>query len=290
MGITLSIPSSGSKSKIKRDNPSFHYFLIILVGMIFFIVGMKIFYDSKIDDSWPKVSGKISSYESERNVDDDIQYSVNISYSVKSVAYEKKHAYVSLVEPTVGKSAQIAYNPNDPSEAKVYIDKNLRYLNLLFPGFGLIIMIVTIIFYKKFKKRNTDITNLIKSGRKIQGIVIGVDYAGKTNSRRLFKIKVSAVNLSGETQEYTSDRVKGADGLYAYDYKNNSINVDVYVDISNPESYYVDTSVIPQINYSVINEIGKAVGELKDLYNSGRNNGQQPENVDDKNLPTGINI
>ena len=72
---------------------------------------------------------------------------------------------------------------------------------------------------------------------------------------------MSATDNTGVVQNYVSDSLNGVAGLAMADFQNNPILIDVYVDLINPQNYYVDISDIPNLTPQRISELIQAASQ-----------------------------
>ncbi len=80
----------------------------------------------------------------------------------------------------------------------------------------------------------------------MQGILTDIQSTGGNNNGS-YKIVISATNIAGVVQNYVSDSLNNIAGLAMADFRNNPIPIDVYIDPTKPQNYYVDISDIPNL-------------------------------------------
>lgn len=127
------------------------WIIFAIIGAIFLIIGLIIFgniinYENKVD-----TIGTITEISSYRDDDHNINHEVYVSYNVEGKKYESKlNSYSSNFYE--GKEIQIYYDKDNPNQIGV---KSLDLLFLIFPGIGLIFLImgVTGILIKTNKRK-----------------------------------------------------------------------------------------------------------------------------------------
>jgi hypothetical protein len=102
---------------------------------------------------------------------------------------------------------------------------------------------------------------LVQTGQKLQGVMVDLQSQGTNNNG--YKIVVAADNGSGAVQNYVSDSLTGVGSLAMADFRTSPIPIDVYVDPSNPENYYVDISDIPNLTPERIQSLLQAAANAK---------------------------
>ncbi len=246
LNINLNTLRKGSGTKRQKFGLGSLIF-VILFGTIFAAAGLWFINDSKIDPSWTQISGQIVDSARSTNSKDNTTYRAIVSYSVNGQPYTVTSRVGSSASPTTGTSRQVAYNPSKPSEAKVVEAASMQMWMWLFPvaGFGLIIF--AIVSFIKSTRRTQVINTLMQTGQKITGVLTDIQSSG-SDKNQTYKIVVSATDLTGTVRNYTSDSLTNVGGLKLVDFHSNPVPIDVYIDSSNPEHYYVDIFDIPNLS------------------------------------------
>ncbi|MDE6292793.1 MAG: DUF3592 domain-containing protein, partial [Bacilli bacterium] len=137
------------------------------IGLIFTIVGIfistNIFnYENKID-----TVGTITRITSSRDSDEDTSHTVYVSYNVRGKAYESKlNSYSSSFYE--GKTIDIYYDQTDPNKIGI---KSLDLVFLIFPGMGLLFLVIGSSGLIVNKKKNS-----LEKRLKISGTAIYATY------------------------------------------------------------------------------------------------------------------
>ena len=241
-----------------------------IVGILFVFIGIFAINILKPDPTWLTVQGKVvsitqsvSSASSTSSSSNSAMYSPVVQYTVGGVNYTLTSGESSSQSPTIGDSAEVLYNPASPAQAKVKQSAIFSILVWLFPVVGVIVFVAGIFGFIRSRKRTARIQNLLSSGVKVQGIVSEVSarqsnntgVSSNDNSSVSYIIRVSATNLSGVVQTYTSDSVVGFGALALADFRTTPIAIDVYLDPSDATNYYVDISEIPNLTPARIAEM-----------------------------------
>jgi hypothetical protein len=124
-----------------------------------------------------------------------------------------------------------------------------------FPIIGIAISLIGVFLLVRSLIRARNIKNLIRTGQKLQGVLIDVQTTQDNHKRNTYQIVVSATDSMGVVQNYVSDRLNSIGGLAMMDPRTNPIPIDVYVDATNPQNYYVDISDIPNLTPERIIEL-----------------------------------
>ncbi len=244
--------SKGSKTKRQKFGVGSLIFLL-LFGAIFTAVGLFAINNSKADPNWTLVSGKV--VDSVRDTDDDsTTYAAVVEYSVDGREYQVTSNLSSSFMPTIGEEREVSYDPEQPSKAKVVESAGATFWVWIFPIAGVAIMIYAPVAFAKSLKRSSTIKNLMQTGQKLQGVLTDIQSIG-SDENKSYKIVVSATDNSGMVQSYVSDSIAGLGGLALADFRSNPIPVNVYIDPTNPKSYYVDVDGLPGITPQRINEL-----------------------------------
>ncbi len=156
------------RSDFMKENKLENLIWIIFasMGAIFVIIGLVIFsnvfnYTNKVD-----TVGTITEISSYRNTNHNRNHEVYVSYTVEGKEYESiLNSYSSSFYE--GKEIEIYYDKDNPSKIGV---KSLDLLFLIFPGIGLIFIIIggTGILVKINKKR-LDIETVLNTSYRVNG-------------------------------------------------------------------------------------------------------------------------
>ncbi|MBC7546320.1 DUF3592 domain-containing protein [Candidatus Saccharibacteria bacterium] len=220
--------------------------LMLIVGAVFTGVGFFILKSTKIDPSWVSIPGTVVASSSSVG-SGSTTYAAVVSYQVNGQTYKVTSSSSSSSYPTIGENRNIAYNPVHPDQSKVVQTAGTVWFIYIFPVIGIICLISAPYLFIKARKRNSAISNLMQSGQKMQGVLVDIQAQG-ANSNSGYKIIVSATNASGTVQNYVSDFITGIGGLAMADFRNTPIPIDVYIDPTNPQNYYVDIADIPNLS------------------------------------------
>lgn len=143
------------------------WFIFASIGAIFVLLGsilcINIFnYNNKID-----TTGTITNISSYRNNDGDENHEVYVSYNVNGKEYKSRlNSYSSSFYE--GKNIEIYYNKDNPNKIGV---KSLDLLFLIFPGIGLIFVIIGVTgILVKIKRK------MLEKRLKENGEIIYADY------------------------------------------------------------------------------------------------------------------
>lgn len=248
--------------------------IFLFVGILLIALGFKLFKDIKIDPNWTKINGQVIDYSVERSDGNNIYYPVvgytveNSSYSIRSIVSDNK-------EPIKGSSKELAYNPNNPAEAKIVYGSGTLFTPAFVLIMGVLFTIISPVLFIKYRIRKNKINKLVQTGQKLQGVITGVDNGTPGTNNENFKVIVSATDSSGQTRSFKSDEISGIGTIAMMDFKNNPIPVDVYIDPVNPENYYVDISDLPSLTPERIVDLIKSVTKT---VNSGEDSGIEQAN------------
>jgi len=222
---------------------------IVLFGAVFLGVGLLFVSSQRIDSSWERVDAKVVEVNSHLS-DGSTMYSPVYQYTVDNQSFRVSSGVSTSWKPDIGGTAEIAFNPADPSEAKVVGGSTgmMNLLVLIFPIIGALIIFGSIFGFIRSRKRSRTIDSLKATGHKITGVVVGINSTGATNGVQNYKVVVAADDGMSNVRNYTSDNLVGGTGLMAMsNFATQSIPIDVYLDPTNPEKYYVDVSDVPNL-------------------------------------------
>lgn len=230
---------------------------LLLFGAAFVLVGFFVINSLKIDSSWARTTGRIVDSRSSFS-NGSTTYSAIIRYSVNGQNYQTASSFGSSFMPSIGGTKEVAYNPAQPGEAKIVEGAGATWWIWLFPAIGVVVLIVAPILFIKSLKRSSKINNLLQTGQKLQGVLTDINSSVGNNNQGGYRIVVSAADPAGVVRNYTSDLISGIGGLSMADFRAHPILIDVYIDPTNPESYYVDISDIPNLTPQRISELIKS--------------------------------
>ena len=256
--ISMNINLNPSKMNFKVRRQQFtvsNLLLLIILGGIFTGVGVFAIRLNDVNDNWVKITGKVID-ASTHTSDGSTTYSPVVQYEVNSQSYEVASNFSTSSYPTIGESREVAYNPGRPDQSKIIENFGSTWWLYLFPTIGIVCLITAPLAFIRSRKHEKKIKQLLQSGQKLQGILVDVQTIGGNNSG--YKIVVSATNIRGEVQNYVSDLLTGVGGLMMVDFRNAPIPIDVYVDPTNHQNYYVDVADIPNLTPERIGELVKS--------------------------------
>jgi len=261
------LPIGGLGQSIKPKRATFGVGGLItttIVGILFVFIGIFAITILKPDPTWLTVQGKVLSVtQTTASSSQSAMYVPVVQYTVGGVNYTLTSSESSSQSPTIGDSAEVLYNPASPTQAKVKQSAVFSVLVWLLPIAGILVFIAGIVGFIRSRNRTARIQNLLSSGVKVQGVVSEVSarqsnntgVSSNDNSSVSYIIRVSATNLSGVVQTYTSDSVVGFGALALADFRTTPIAIDVYLDPSDATNYYVDISEIPNLTPARIAEM-----------------------------------
>lgn len=234
----------------------------ILIGGVFTAFGFFAVASLDIDEDWVIISGKIADV-STSNRDGSTMYTAVVSYKVGNQDYRIRSKVSSSIRPQLGREKEVAYNPKDPTQAKIVEGKGVSILFWFTPIMGLLVLVSGPISFIKSFKRTRDIKHLQQYGQKIQGVISDIQTIGNDGGKT-YKIVVSATDSSNSVCHYVSDPITGIPSLILLDLRDKAVLIDVYVDSLDSKRYYVDISDIPSLTPERINDLIKSV--KKDQY------------------------
>ncbi len=244
--------------KVRRQNFSIGSLIfLILFGAVFTGVGLAIYKSTQTDDSWTRVQGEVASVSS-RISEGSTLYTPVVSYEANGKAYQVAGNGGSSSYPNIGDKREVAYNPTRPDQSKVVESAGSKMFILIFPAVGIAMLILAPILFIKSLQRSSRIKNLVRTGQKVRGVLVDIQTNSGNNNNHTYNIVVSAADNSGGVQNYTSDSLSGIAGLAMADFRNNPIPIDVYIDPTNTQNYYVDVSDIPNLTPQRISELIKS--------------------------------
>ncbi len=260
MDISKILPSGAlPPRRIKFGIPS-------LILMIFFSAGYFMIGESQFTGDNIVVEGRVIDIRTTQNSDGGNTYAPIVEYSVDGEEYRATTGFTSSGQPSIGAVHKVSYEPGDPSKGKAiasvsdgpfWIMALFRIVGLLFIGGG-------IFSFVKSLKRTADIKKLTNSGQKVAGVL--VDIRVKNGKQSHYQLVVAAPGQNSEVKEYVSDKLVGIPaGLIGMDMQKAALPIDVYLNPSNYDNYYVDLSDVPALTPQRIQDLinNAATGVLK---------------------------
>jgi len=240
--------------------------ILLLFGVVFAGVGLFMYNSAKIDPSWTRVSGQVVNVSSSYS-NNSTSYTPTVQYQANGQTYKVSSSIGTSSNPAIGSSEEVAYDPANPADAKVVIGSSLKLFALLFGGIGVFLLVLAPILFAKSLRRSHDINDLRQTGQKVQGVIVDIQTAnnsynnnrnGYNTNQNSYKIVVAAPSPTGGTQNYISDAINGFGEVSMANFQSQPIPMDVYINPSNPQDYYVDISEIPSLTPERIGELIKS--------------------------------
>lgn len=157
----------------------------------------------------------------------------------------------------------------DPNSVKT---EGSPWLLYIFPVVGVIAIILGITSFIRSQRRNANISQLMQTGQKVQGVLIDLKSSGDTKNTQ-YQLIVSAPDLGGVVQDYVSDPLNSIGGLMLIDIRATPVPIDVYIDSMNPKNYYVDLADIPNLTAQQITDMVSRVAASQAHGDIPRQNG-----------------
>jgi hypothetical protein len=230
----------------KRQKTGLITLLFLLIfGGIFCGVGLNFISQMSATPGWSKTEGKVIDFTTHRS-NDSTTYSPVVEYYVEGKRYLASSNISSPTRPTAGSTRDVSFDPIHPGTGKVIETGSNAWFMWIFPVVGASIMLGGAYSFIRSTLRSKAIRQLTQNGHKLDGILVEVqDHGGKKQS--IYKLVVAAVDPTGQTRHFLSDPVIGAAGIALADFKSDPIAIDVFIDASNPDNYYVDIDDIPAL-------------------------------------------
>lgn len=237
--------------KARRSKFGFGSGLILLfIGTVFIGVSFIIFNGEIRSRDWPTAQAKVVHVAQRLDSENGMMYTPTVEYTVNGTPHRITSQMSSSSPETVGSTKTVRYNPNNQSEGIIAMS-GMMYTFLLFPLIGAGLILGSIVAAVRSFKRSRVISNLKQSGIKVQGIVSNVE---STSQRGSVRLTVSAPDQSGQVRSFASDTVSG-NTFTLTDYQQKPIAMDVYIDATNPDIYYVDIDDIPEMTADTITHL-----------------------------------
>lgn len=215
------------------------------ISIFCLLFAIQTFKYASIDSSWKKTEGVISNITETISGPDGVEHDVLIKYKVDNQTYEiKSNSYSASMR--TGDIKEVYYDPNNPSDSK--IKDNFNYLYSVFLAlFSVALFAYGIFDYLKNKKRNKSVNRLKENSLKLQGIIKDLYDNSSTTYPPKYSLDATAVTPSGELKLFKSDNLESLGNLRIRDFENNPTPVDILIDPSNYNNYFIDVSSIPEI-------------------------------------------
>ncbi|MGI9027318.1 MAG: DUF3592 domain-containing protein [Candidatus Saccharimonadales bacterium] len=256
--MNISFNSQATSLKVKRQTFGvFSLIFLLLFGAVFAGAGIFAINNSKIDSEWTRTTGEVVDSSSSIS-DGSTTYTPIVQYKVNGQSYKVTSSTGSSFYPNIGDTREIAYNPNRPDQAKVAEGAGSQALLWLFPAIGIGVLVLAPILFVRSMQRSNKINSLMQSGYKLSGVLVDIQTTNSNDTNNTYKIVVAATDNAGAVQNYVSDSLTGIGGLAMADFRTTPIPIDVYIDPSNAQNYYVDVSDIPNLTPQRIGELLKS--------------------------------
>ena len=238
------------------------FIFLFFIGLVFTAVGSFFVMGDLRSIGWPTTTGTVTDV-SVRSDDDGPQYQPTVSYTVDGNTYQARESFSTSTPVQVGDTRTVAYEAAHPANGAIRTSGADLFV-YIFPLIGIGVIIGAIVGVIGSKRRDAAISSLQASGTKVTGVITSVT-GGSSNSG--IRIVVSATDPASNTvKDYLSDVVDG-NTLALIDFQKNPIPVDVFINPSNPDNYYVDISDIPELTPDKIQElIAKATSSTSHPY------------------------
>lgn len=242
---------------VKKGKNIFYIFL--LVGFLFFAIIFGVLISSIIKLKSLDATTLSTRVEIRSHISDDgaTMYSPIYFYEVRGVEYSCSSSSSSSIHP--GKdNKMVYYNSKNPSECMSEYSKSNNYFFLLFLLLPILFIGISVFNIIKINKRVKAINELNKKGKLIKNLPYRLENTGTViNGVHIQRPVVDYMLSNGMVIQLYGDprndnRLFDADGM-----------VDLLIDESNPENYYIDL------------EINRLTGNLPGDYSSGNSQIQQ---------------
>lgn len=219
--------------------------ILLIMGIAFTAAGWMLLSKELASKNWPTVEGSVTQVRQSTDTDSSgrttrIVYTPTVEYIVNGQSYTVTSNTSTSTHYVEGQKLTVAYNPDDPGDAVVRLGL-VSFLLYIFPIVGIIMIFGSVIGYVVSVRRSGSINDLTKTGTKVQGVITNMSVMNNTT-----KFVVSAPDLNGGVRDYISDSTIG-NVFGAFDFQSNPVPMDVYVNPSNPDEYYVDVSEVPSL-------------------------------------------
>lgn len=234
--------------------------MFIIPGAIFLLIGLLGFDSVRIDSGWNRTFGLVNDVDIVSG-SRKTTYTPVVEYKIDGESYIVTGKIYSDNAPIVGSSIEIAYNPQRPSDGKLVQESGGSSLKMwVSTSFGAILLLIGIDMYIKDRRRLREIAELQQNGQKTRGIIDKLVFTGLWSRQPMYKIVARAVGIDGQVNKFTSDQVTGSIANVFKDVRSKKIPIDIYLDLSNPKKYFVDTSIFPTLSADEKAELVNRVG------------------------------
>ncbi len=177
---------------------------------------------------------------------DGNSFSPEIQYTVNNTEYTFESNY-SASQPSyaVGDQVPVYYDPQNPDRAKLGTGLALYGASFIITSIGIVFALIGGLILLVYTKRKKEIAFLLNQGHRITSSITAIkqDMNYTFNNKHPYRIYTKII-LSGQSmeKEYRSDVL----------WKNPETvtkpgdMINVYIDLSNPKRYYMDTRHLTQ--------------------------------------------
>lgn len=221
------------------------WLIFTIVGTVFVAIGIILFgsvfnYTNKIE-----TTGIITEIWSSRDSDNNRNHKVYVSYVAEGNEYESTlNGYSSSFYE--GKEIEIYYDKDNPNKIGM---KSLDLLFLLFPGLGLISLIIGVTGISSKARGKKSGKRLKENGELIYAdyveTIINISYS--VNGRHPYKIICEWTNpLDGEEYTFKSKNIwSNPEDIIE---ERNIKQFPVYIDKNNKKKYFVDIDILTELS------------------------------------------
>ena len=132
--------------------------VLVLAGGVFLAAGLAALNSGKIDPSWARVTGEVRGFISQKQDGKDV-YAPTVDYTVSGQKYTAYGNVFSSFQPDTGEEQEVAYNPAKPDESKVVAGGTTKFVLLIFPAVGALLLFFGITMFVKSILRTRNIDN-----------------------------------------------------------------------------------------------------------------------------------
>jgi hypothetical protein len=222
------------------------------IGVAFIAASYAFLRDDIQSRNWPAAQAVVTIVNSRLDSDGDRIYRPTVEYSVGGLTHTTTSSSWSSSPTTVGEQRTVRYNPDNPKEGVIAMSGS-DWLILIFPLLGVVIILASFAGFIVSSRRGHTIDRLKQSGTKLQGVVTNVQRSSQQGS---VVITVTAQDHTGQVRSFHSDSVEG-NTMALLQFNQKPIAMDVYIDPSNAEHYYVDIEDVPAMDADYISSLLK---------------------------------
>lgn len=256
------IPLSGYTKFGKTKRRTFGFGSLLLtssVGVVFLFSGIFLVSSSKVDPSWAKTEGTVVDVKRSNGNKGTVYFPI-VEYKVEGRSFSVPGSTGTAKYPSIGSTREVTYAPDRPEQARLTESMGEKAFVYIFPVMGAALLLFGIVQFAVSHKRGESIKRLKQTGQKLEGILVDIQSQQHRNTSS-HTIVVAASDASGSVRNYVSDTITFIGGLAMVDYQKNPVPIDVYIDPTNPENYYVDIADIPNLSPEKITQmLKKATG------------------------------